>query len=268
MYEGELGKVELVASGDQVSGYYLAGGGCGFEAGRRVIDAQLEGQVLVGQITLCQVGSACQERVYPFLAIYDQARGAFTTDLTLEGGCSSPALRNRTAAPSRLTLTVVSDDRARRIRASVRRNPKKTLRLGQAVIANAHEQLRASKYALAAASYEIGLSYDENNWAGYMGLGVAQHHLGATERAIEALERSAQLNPEYADTYFNLACVQSRAQNKALALQALSKAIELGFNVPEQMNADQDLVRLLGDDPQFQQLLQQARARQASAGQR
>lgn len=264
VYEGELGKVELTVDDDRVTGLYLFGGGCPFEAGRRVIDGQLEGDVLVGQLTLCQLGPSCEERVYPFLAIYDETRGSFTTDIALEPGCASPGMKSRVGAPSRLTLSEVPEDKARRYRASVRRNPRKMQRLAKQMIDTAHQRLRNSQFALAAAAYEVGLSYDQTDWAGYMGLGLAQHHLGASQKALEALERSAALKPDYADTWFNLACVHARLQNRTKTLELLKKAVDLGFDVPEQMIADQDVYRLLGEDPGFQQLVQRARKLQAA----
>jgi hypothetical protein len=62
---------------------------CGFEAGRAVVDAAWEGDVLVGRLTLC---TSCGERTVPYLGVHVSANGTLVADVSLVPGCESPGL--------------------------------------------------------------------------------------------------------------------------------------------------------------------------------
>src|SRR4051812_2159002 len=98
-YRGELGTLQLETEEGRVNGLYEAGGACEFNVGRRVLEGQLVGNVLVGSVTLCLVGAECKERSLPVAAFYSAADRSLTAQVKLPPGCSSPALRE-----GRLTL--------------------------------------------------------------------------------------------------------------------------------------------------------------------
>ena len=90
-------------------------------------------------------------------------------------------------------------------------------------------------------------------------LGVAEFKLGHVQSALRAFERSRQLKPDFADTYYNLACVQARLGDRRQALDYLRRAVfRYGFAEPEFMSGDPDLIKLLKDDPEFNELVRKA----------
>lgn len=253
-YESGLGRIDLVLDGHRVFGFLADSGACDFEPGRRILEGQIEGNVVVGTVTLCQRGAGCRDKAYSVMAFYDAASMAYTADVRLDAGCFSPALQE-----SRLKLTIATDDRGRPRRAEPRRKmSKKSRELATVAFRNALTHLEQNQFAKAVAEYETGLSYHDENWAGYMGLGHAEFQRGNAFRALEAFDRSRELQPTNPDIHYNVACVHARLGDRARALNALNQAVALGFALPEQMNADDDLKSLLGDDPEFKALLKRA----------
>jgi tetratricopeptide (TPR) repeat protein len=263
-YDGSVGKLDLAIDGGRVAGYFVADGGCQFEPGRRILEGRAEGGVIVGTLTVCQKGVECPERVYPVLLFYSPEDGALTGDIRVDSGCSSPALEGH-----RVKLSVALDDRGNPQKAgdSARKVTKRSRELAALAFTRASRNLEQGAFERAIKEYETGLSYHDDNWAAYLGLGHAQFQRGNTYQALEAFERSRELQPEYADIYYNLACVHSRLGDKARALTNLRKSVEKGFALPEAMNADEDLHQLLADDPEFKVLVRQAweqKSRQAN----
>lgn len=258
-----LGTLLLRREGERVSGSARAGGACGFEDKRRILEGQFQGNVLVGSVLLCQTGAACAaERSYPLLAFYNPASRTLSGRVRLEPGCRSEGLREGGV----LVLVATGAGETEPAPAGTT-NPQAAARAFE----RGQQLLGARDYAGAAQHFQVGISYDERNWAAYQGLGVAEFFRGRVPAALAAYERSAELNPQEPTTFFNLACAHARLKDRTSALRELRRAVELGFALPEEMRQDADLHRLLGADPEFKTLvkraaeLQQAQAR-TSAG--
>jgi tetratricopeptide (TPR) repeat protein len=76
-------------------------------------------------------------------------------------------------------------------------------------------------------------------------------------RIVEGLKmdrKLVRLQPDNATAHYNLACSLALIRQKARALQALKRAIELGYDDDEWMRHDPDLAGLR-DHPSFQKLL-------------
>ena len=67
-------------------------------------------------------------------------------------------------------------------------------------------------------------------------------------------ERLSRLRPENSVIFYNLACSYSLLNNPYAALNAIKKAIELGYDDFDHLNEDKDLANLLVD-VQFQKYL-------------
>ena len=70
--------------------------------------------------------------------------------------------------------------------------------------------------------------------------------------ALEVLERHLAETPDHGATHYNLACAHARAGRPDLALDHLTRAVELEDRFAEYAVADEDLVPLR-DDPRFPQ---------------
>lgn len=259
VYKGDLGQVEFQTEQGHVTGYYTAGGRCNFDPNRPIIDGEFEGRVLVGRITVCQTGTACDERAYSVLAFYNPVDGSLSANMKLEPGCDSPALNN-----SRLVLQVARAD-------EVQKAPRTVLAKGHKVGKKQREDclnalkrgqrlLERRDYAGASFYFEQGLACDEQNWAAYLGIAVAELRRGNPQRALASLQKSkenTQSKDNWADIYYNMACVNARLNDKRAAIENLNDAIALGWSDPTAMNTDPDL-QLLKDDPGFKAVLDRA----------
>jgi tetratricopeptide (TPR) repeat protein len=254
VFKGDLGLIELSTDDGRVSGFYDSGGSCGFLAGRRVLEGQFEGNVLVGSVTVCQQGAECREQIYPFLGIYNAQDGTLSGDIRLAPGCTSPALKS-----ARLVLHAASGEERGRARRRV--NLRKNAELARAALASGQRLLETHRYGEAAQQFEIGLSYDERNWVAHLGLGVAEMRRGNVHKAMGSLERSRELakaqRQDDSSIYYNIACGHSRLGDKAAALESLGMAVEKGFAMPEAMSADPDF-KPLYNEAEFKRLVSRA----------
>ncbi|MBF5041257.1 hypothetical protein FGE12_02580 [Aggregicoccus sp. 17bor-14] len=261
-----LGPLLLSREGDRVSGHAAGGGACGFEEKRRVLEGQFQGQVLVGSVLLCQTGAACApERSYPLLAFYNPADHTLSGHVRLEPGCRSAALGEGGAL-----VLVAAGPGARPGSASAAEPVRGTSNpeAAKAAFEKGQRLLAARDYVGAAQQLQVGISYDERNWAAYQLLGVAEFFRGRVPAALAAYEHSAELNPREPTTFFNLACAHSRLKDRASALRDLGRAVELGFALPDEMRQDADLNRLLGNDPEFKALVKRADEQQRAEARR
>ena len=251
-----LGALQLRRDGEWVSGSARAGGACGFEEKRRVLEGRFQGNVLVGSVLVCQTGAACaSERSYPLLAFYNPATRTLSARVRLEPGCRSEALREGGA------LVLVAQEGEGAPAAPVgTANPE----AAKAAFTQGQQLLGARDYAGAAQQFQVGISYDERNWAAYQLLGVAEFFRGRVPAALAAYERSAELNPQEPTTFFNLACAHARLKDRSAALRELRRAVALGFALPEEMRQDADLHRALGDEPEFKALVKRAAEQQSA----
>jgi tetratricopeptide (TPR) repeat protein len=258
-FSGDLGVLSFeTEQGGRVSGHFQGGGPCSFVVDRRILDGQFEGDVLLGTVILCQVGAACRERAYPFMAFYNAKEGTLSANIKLEASCDSPALKGkrlflRKGTPEEAEGTPGTDLTSRRPRDS-----KRIAELARKAFDTGQKFLKVGDFSQASKQFELGLSYDERNFAGYLGLGVAEIGLGHAQRALDSYARSAELKPDFPDTYFNIACVYARSRDREQTLKNLEKAIRFGFDEPDLMNGDHDLKSLLGDAPEFRAIVAKA----------
>lgn len=81
-------------------------------------------------------------------------------------------------------------------------------------------------------------------------LGASNEHAAAAA----VLGVAVDIHPDRANPWYNLGCSHARAGNRRAALDALEKAISLGFNDAEHLAADEDLVSLR-EEKRFQELV-------------
>lgn len=264
-YQGELGKVDFRtnASG-RVIGQYKLGGACRFDADRPIVDGEFEGKVLVGTVTLCQTGPACDERAYNILGFYNAVDGVLTADVKLEAGCESPALKK-----SRLVLQLSRDPGGEPASAAAVATQRKLSKKAQEECLDALKKgaryLERRDYLGASHYFGLGLECNDQNWAAHLGVGVAELKRGNLTEALASLERARDLShamgQDDAGVFYNLACANARMNDRKSAIKNLQRAMELGWADPAAMSTDPDL-QPLREEQEFKQLLDQAWDRQ------
>jgi large subunit ribosomal protein L7/L12 len=84
---------------------------------------------------------------------------------------------------------------------------------------------------------------------------IANINSGNFDTAREMIRKAISWEPENALHYYNLACIEARAGNSAIALSALQNSVDLGFNDIELINKDTDLDSIR-KDPAFRKMYQ------------
>ena len=232
---GSKGVLSWQAVNEHVLGRAGESNPCGFEAGRAVVDAAWEGDVLVGRLTLC---TTCGERTVPYLGVHVGANGTVVADVPLLPGCESPGLEG-----GRLILAPLAEPAGR---------PPLShhLEAGEKLL-----QLRRGKAAQA--EFQKALVAKEDPGKAWLGLGLSSVLLGDTAGAVAAYEKARSFAPGALLSY-NLACAQARLGHVDEALASLSDSIDRGFAASADLLRDPDLAPLRGD-PRFSTLLTRTR---------
>jgi tetratricopeptide (TPR) repeat protein len=89
-------------------------------------------------------------------------------------------------------------------------------------------------------------------------LGELYTRTGRYEEGLKTDLELTRICPREAIAWYNLACSYALISKKNDALDALTKAIELGYKDVEWMSGDSDL-ESIHDDPQFRALLKRAK---------
>lgn len=240
-YLGETyGQVEFRTEGERVVGTATGPGGpCRFEPGTEVVTGELQGQVLVGQVLLCQTGPQCAERErHPALLVINSYDRVLSALVQLPKGCRSPALKDglllllRSSAPpdeSRDGEAEPDEDAAAPApQAAVAAQPRpREPDAGVATVEDGQRHLLSGNHAAAQAIFERVLQTDALNPAATVGLAACLLHQGDADRALKTLERArASSRP---DVHLWLAYAHHKDRNRLRARESLRRAMELGW---------------------------------------
>lgn len=250
-----LGRLELGVEGERLSAVTLEPGGCGFERHRRVLHGVVQGQVLVGTLTLCLEGSSPQgeqcPRTWrqPLLAFFNPKDQTLAARVRLPPGCRSPVLQGTLLQlqPS------ASVRRVERQPAEPRSNPE----AAQRALIQAQQEMEAGNLAQATLLFEESVEYDERNWLTYLGLGTAWLSQERARPAAEALAQALALSPSPSfvpNIHYQLASAYSQLRNQERALHHLREAVKGGYTLPLATPPDKALEELLGGSPELKAL--------------
>ena len=90
-------------------------------------------------------------------------------------------------------------------------------------------------------------------------LGHAYTRLGRFEEGLAIDHRLVARVPDNPTVHYNLACSLCLCASREQALDALERAVDLGYDDPDHLEADLDLTALRAE-PRFQALLEKLRA--------
>jgi tetratricopeptide (TPR) repeat protein len=244
------GQVRFRAEDARVIGT-ATGGPCRFEPDTEVITGEMQGNVLVAQVLLCQEGGAgCEAQVrQPALVIYNPKDRVLSAMIRLREGCKSPALQDNRALVLRATAPQEGGEEEAKPKPEVpkpaaggalapspdaggsaalvaqerQREPPEVLLLKEA-----QQQLAEGHHAAAQKLFSRVLEKDTSNLSALVGLAASQLGLGDTGGALKTLERARMMSPR-PDVHLWLAYAHLKDRNRRKAQESLRKALDLGW---------------------------------------
>ena len=116
------------------------------------------------------------------------------------------------------------------------------------LLADAGEHRDAQEFAEAAAVYQKVVKVDSENEMAWFHLGYCLHMDGQLDEAIQAHQRAAKYANVAILATYNLACAYSLKDEGDQAFEALTKAMDIGFDDARQLRDDSDWDNLREDD--------------------
>lgn len=120
------------------------------------------------------------------------------------------------------------------------------------------ELVRARAWAEALPLYAEIVRLEPSNAGAWMRLGECRHFTADFSGSLEAWTKSVELRENPVARY-DIACAHARLGHEAAALDALERAITLGFDDAATLRTDTDL-ESLHDEPRFQEALERVAA--------
>jgi hypothetical protein len=258
-----LGRVEVSTERERLVVYATEGGACGFERRRPVLEGEFQGHVLVGQLTLCLKGASCPaEDTLPILAFYSPLDRSLSAWVRPRQGCQSPGLGAEgllLLQPAPEAAPAAPQARAGASSVARLRTEKRNPEAAKESLEKANRLLVGMKDVRGSvAEFERSITYDDRNWVAFFGLGTAQLMLRQAPEAVDALVRARNLNAREPSIHYHLACAYSQLDDKPRAMESLRQAVKLGYAIAQGSFQDDDLDRLLGSEPEYLGLANQA----------
>jgi tetratricopeptide (TPR) repeat protein len=96
----------------------------------------------------------------------------------------------------------------------------------------------------------------------YNGIGVTYFARGDSKEALKAYRQAVDVDPNFGDSYYNMACLYAKSDKKDLAFKYLKMSMANGYAEVAAMQDDHDLDPLR-QDPRFEKVLKEASKRAA-----
>ncbi|WP_375760223.1 type IV pilus biogenesis/stability protein PilW [Corallococcus exercitus] len=289
-YQGDaFGPIELRSDGEHLTGTAPAGGPCQRPVAEQILTGDFQGNVFLGEITLCQTGDTCTpSRSFPLMLVYNVEERALAGVVKLEGGCESPALpRNgmlvlrATEQGAALTPAAAPATEQRQAQAPAPPPPsggaaqvaaqRRLEPLDVAATLKQGQSLLAQNPIAASQQFQLVLAQEKeknNAWA-LTGMGVAHYLRKQHPEALKYLEQARNVGSgaARAEAFFWTACVKRAAQESGFAQLALRQAVQGGWSAPEN-NAlvERELQQFANEGAEYELLLKQARGRKRVQG--
>jgi hypothetical protein len=282
-----FGPVELRTDGNHLVGIAPAGGHCQRPTAQEILSGDFQGNVFLGELTVCQTGVACEPTAtYPVLLVYNVEERALGGMVKLESGCESPLLHKgglfvlrspdhgtpaavqapERPAPGVAPVVAPTSGSAAQVAAQRRLEAvdvAATLRQGQALLAQ--NPIGASQ------QFQLVLAQDKeknNAWA-LMGMGVSHFLRKQQPEALKFLEQARQVGNGQvrAEALFWTACVKRASQETRLAQEALRRALQDGWAPPEgNALVERELQQFANEGAAYEAMVKQARGRKRAQG--
>lgn len=105
-------------------------------------------------------------------------------------------------------------------------------------------------------NFKAATQLDPTRPEAFNGIGVTYYARGDYQEALRWYKRALEVDPNFGDAYYNMACIYSLMKKKALAFRYLHIAALNGYAEFQAMEADEDLNNLRGDQ-RYQEILKE-----------
>lgn len=123
-------------------------------------------------------------------------------------------------------------------------DPVKQRRMGIHHFNEGNRFLGQGQYDQAIHNYEMALNHDPDIHEVYINLSTVYLKLKNYQRASQTLATLRTKKPDLPSLHYNLACYYSLTQQTDLSLEALKKALDLGYSRIEDIKTDPDLTQV------------------------
>jgi hypothetical protein len=130
--------------------------------------------------------------------------------------------------------------------------------VGGGDVAAADDAYRMQDYDAAVEGYAAVVRSDPKNGRAWFRIGNSEMQREKYAEALVAFQRALDLKYSIIPSTYNIACAHARNGDTARALDALERAIEIGYTPHDQIEIDPDLVSIRGQ-AQFASLIRRAR---------
>ncbi|MBN8467113.1 hypothetical protein JYJ95_11345 [Corallococcus exiguus] len=286
-----FGPIELRSDGEHLVGTAPAGGPCQRPVAEQILTGDFQGNVFLGELTLCQTGDTCTpSRSFPVMLVYNVEERALGGVVKLEDSCESPALpksrmlvlrateQGASLTPTPATAPAPEQRQAQapvppppsggaaQVAAQRRLEPldvAATLKLGQSLLAQ--NPIAASQ------QFQLVLAQEKeknNAWA-LTGMGVSHYLRKQQPEALKYLEQARNVGSgaAKAEAFFWTACVKRAAQESGFAQVALRRALAEGWSAPEgNALVERELQLFANEGAVYEAQVKQARSRKRVQG--
>jgi hypothetical protein len=264
-----LGLLEVSTQGGRVVGKFRTGGACSYSIDDEVLSGTFEGNVFVGQISICQNGEGCSDgtKLYPLMAFGSGKE--LTGEVPLPEQCSSPGLLEGHRFVLEEATAEERAQAAQPTKAITDKLPKNASKRDRELFAakelnNATEHFNKGRYGLAADGFELVIASGNDSWGPEMMLGVCKVKLRKWKEGKAQIEKGLKLGGKNVPSElkalsgYALAVVAEASGQRAEAYTMLQKAVAQSGQpaaMVTELKFDPDL-KGLRNDPAYPKFLE------------
>ena len=227
--------------------------------GMEVLRGDLIDDNFSGEIRLCLDGPSCvaKESFLTALMVVDAAGGSMSG--AVERGNDACHAKISSKGGMTLRRAGLRGEKPKALPKPKPVAPPEKVEKARAVMRDAAAYINEGRYEKARARFEESLTIVPLPEA-YNGIGVTRVARREFPEALAAYKKAVEVDPNFGDSYYNMACAYTQLDKKEMALKYLKLSLANGFGSEvDAIEADPDL-EPLRSDPRYQKLIQAAHA--------
>jgi hypothetical protein len=124
----------------------------------------------------------------------------------------------------------------------------------QSTMEEGANQMDAGLFERARRNFKTATGLDPTRPEAFIGMGVTYYARNDYAEALNWYKKALEVNPDFGDAYYNMACIYSLQKKLSLAFRYLNIAALDGFVQPQVLAEDPDLANLRSD-PRYKEIM-------------